>query len=75
MNQPSSAEFKMQMMSQTMMIKNCFADCINSFNSGELSGTEKSCLANCTKREIQTLMLFGEAGQTMQARAGGMGQF
>ena len=42
-----------QLASMRMMMgsmKNCFTDCITSFNTADLGAQEKTCLQNCAKR-------------------------
>lgn len=58
---------------QLDVIKLCFSDCINVFKDDQLSSTEKSCVQNCAKRQVNTMMIIGEAQQSMMARQGGMG--
>ena len=67
-------EMKAQMRMQLDVIKQCFGDCINSFKEDQLSGTEKSCVQNCAKRQVSTMMIIGEAQQSVMARQGGLGQ-
>ena len=65
-------EMKAQMRMQLDVIKLCFSDCINGFKDDQLSSTEKSCVQNCAKRQVNTMMIIGEAQQSMMARQGGM---
>jgi len=66
-------EMKAQMRMQLDVIKLCFGDCINAFKEDQLSSTEKSCVQNCAKRQVATMMIIGEAQQSMMSRQGGMG--
>ena len=69
-------EMRQQYKMQLDIIKTCFGDCANNFAAGELSSGEKTCLQNCAKRTMNTLMILGEAQQTFMSRQGGMnGQF
>jgi hypothetical protein len=54
-------EMRSQMKMQLDIIKQCFGDCITNFSAGELSSNEKSCVQNCGKRQIQAMMMLGEA--------------
>eukprot|EP00351_Strombidinopsis_sp_SopsisLIS2011_P002433 CAMPEP_0116874222 /NCGR_PEP_ID=MMETSP0463-20121206/5660_1 /TAXON_ID=181622 /ORGANISM="Strombidinopsis sp, Strain SopsisLIS2011" /LENGTH=72 /DNA_ID=CAMNT_0004517603 /DNA_START=34 /DNA_END=252 /DNA_ORIENTATION=+ len=57
------------------IVKDCYNDCVNNFSSDQLNSTEKSCLQNCAKRQMQMIMVFGEAQQGIMAKQGGMQQF
>ena len=42
-----------QMASMNMMMgimKSCFADCVGDFRSSDMSGSEKTCIQNCSRR-------------------------
>ncbi len=66
-------EMRSQMKMQLDIIKQCFSDCVQTFSVGELSSSEKSCVQNCGKRQIQAMMMLGEAQQSIMSRQGGMG--
>ena len=71
--QISEFEMRSQMRMQLDIVKLCFGDCVQNFRDAELASGEKSCLQNCAKRSIGSLMILGEVQQSMMARQGGMG--
>ena len=71
----NEGEMRMARKAQLGITKQCYADCINSFSSNELSNAEKKCLQNCGNRQAQTMMVMAEVNQSMMAKHGGMGQF
>ena len=73
MDQASQARIQMKM--QFNMVKSCFGDCVNSFNAGDLSSAEKTCLANCGARGLQSMQIFGQISQQMESKQGGMNGF
>lgn len=62
-----------QLASMHMMMgimKSCFNDCVGDFKASDLSGGEKSCLQNCSKRMAASYEVVGEAQQRMNGRMG-----
>ena len=65
-----------QMASMNMMMgimKSCFNDCVGDFKSSDLSGNEKGCIQNCSKRMASSYEVVAQAQQQMSARMGGAG--
>jgi hypothetical protein len=66
-----SVQISFRMMNDTM--KQCFGDCVTDFRSGELAGSEKTCLKNCASRSFASMQMLSTMQEQMSAKQGGGG--